>query len=121
VITQALQDRQRASLRDDRLREVGAYIAHHIGEASTFEERLRGHGDLPLQTIQAEIEDWKSRVEDQLRSRLPGTHADIRFTKAIGRLGYGEVAFEHGRLVALRANLMSILDSLPSYVERSLK
>jgi hypothetical protein len=121
VVGQALEDRRSATKYNARLEAVASYLAEQIGEASTFEERLRRLDDMTAPSIGKEVEGWKGVVESALRTRLPGTHADVRFGKATGPTGRGDAVFEHGRLLALRGNLMAILDNLPAYVERSLK
>jgi hypothetical protein len=97
---------------------LGETIRAEIDLASTIEYQARaGNYDLPR--LVRELEAWRDRVDQFLRRELAGSGADIRFRTGTGQVGGGPELYEYSRLTVLRANLLAILDNLPSYVQRS--
>jgi hypothetical protein len=101
-----------------RVRELGAVIRDEIDHASAIEYRSRD-GQFTAEELYREIETWRNRVDGFLRAQLPETGADIRFRTGTGQVLMGPRGYEHTRLTDLRANLLAVLDNLPSYVRRS--
>ena len=105
-----------------RVRILSEVVRHEIDQASDIEYRARqtgGAGTFQLAPFVAEIETWRTRVDEWLRRELPESGADVRFRTGTGQVGVGPELYEYTRLNILRSNLLSVLDNLPSYVQRS--
>jgi hypothetical protein len=103
-----------------RVRALSEVIRREIDLASTLEYRARaGEFDNRLAQFVAEIEAWRDRNDEWLRRELPNSGAGIRFRTGSGVVGHGGEMYEYTRLNVLRSNLLSVLDNLPSYVQRS--
>lgn len=105
-----------------KVQELGAIIRTEIDVASTIEYRAweeGAAGAFGLARFVDQSEEWRNRNDEFLRRALPNSGADLRFRTGTGQVGTGAELYEYTRLTTVRANLMAVLDNLPSYVQRS--
>jgi hypothetical protein len=102
---------------NSRVKAIGSVVRDEIDRSSQLAYRARGQ-EVDFPAFVTELETWRTRVDVFLRRELPNSGADVRFRTGSGPVGQGERVYEYGRLKALEANLLSVLDNLPSYVQR---
>jgi len=104
-----------------RVRTLTPALQSLAGKGDKIEYDMRGANPrtaAELKPFATRIEDWRTEVSHFLAREVPGSGADTKFLMFTPTPG-SAVMYEYARLNAMRANLVSILDSLEAYVRRS--
>ena len=105
-----------------RVRKVTPQLQVQIGVADKIEYDMRGSPPRTEDQVKAyakRIEDWRTDVDALLRREMPKSGADSKFKTFHPQVGRGPSYYEYQRLIEMRANLVSILENLESFVRRS--
>lgn len=105
-----------------RVRQLTPLIQAKIQIADKIEYDIRGDQQAlaKVQMYAKRIEDWRTDVGQFLAAELPNSGADTKFLTFTPTVGQGPIIYEYQRLIQMRANLVSILDGLESFAQRSL-
>jgi hypothetical protein len=105
-----------------RVRYVTPLLQQKIGFGDKIEYDFRGDSNQSrnLEDYARRIEAWRTEVGQLLAGQLPNSGADTKFLEFSPTVGQGPIRYEYDRLVAMRRNLVAILDNLETYARRSL-
>lgn len=102
-----------------RLRPI---LRDDLGIADKIEYDMRGDPQITQQHLEAyakRVEDWRTLISKFLAAKLPNSGADSKFLHFRPVVGAGGARYEYERLNEMRGNLISIIDNLETYCQRS--